>query len=453
MRPEVTVQTHLLSYDRPSSLDLGAGRLLLETSGGVALRAPSRHPRFFDGTLIHPQVAANALRQVAQVAAASYVRRDRDPGGLDPVVTSDGARLRFESFSQCGGVLARFDVLPDGLNGDVLDRGTTNVDVNEPLRRMLARIPANGMLHLSVGAEGLVATTDTGATVEHQVPLPERWLRGFAEAAHIGVGFEPRLEVSGVQGLRFLTGLGRGASGWLLPAGRGLRLASRPAPGAVFVSGSQRLESLLPLLPQATSLRVHGPSVAADARSAASAWEVELPGARYLLTLSPEPVRGFSGEGTGLATLTGASATDDAEALAAHLSFQPGLDPDLLAELSGLLRARVRAALACLGAAGRVGYDVTEASWFHRELPYDAAAVARLNPRLRRAEALVADGAVTLVDASSARVRGTQTTHTVHTNPEGRTSCTCHWWAAHRGSRGPCSHELAVQLARAGVRG
>ncbi len=96
--------------------------------------------------------------------------------------------------------------------------------------------------------------------------------------------------------------------------------------------------------------------------------------------------------------------------------------------------------------------DVTEATWFHREFPYDAAAVARLNPRLRRAEALVADKAVTLVDASSARVRGTEVTHTVHINPDGRASCTCHWWAAHRGSRGPCSHELAVQLERAGAR-
>ena len=366
------------------------------------------------------------------MAAASYVRRDRDPGGLDPVVTSDGARLRFESFSFCGGVLARFDVLPDGLDGDVLDRGTTNVDVNESLRRMLSRLPAVGLLHLSVGAEGLVAMTDPGAAVEHKVPLPERWLRGFAEAAHIGVGFEPRLEVSAVDGLRFLTGLGRGASGWVLPAGRGLRLSSRPAPGAVFVSGSQRLESLLPLLPHASTLFAHGPAVAADARSASSAWEVVLPGARYLLTLSPEAGRGFSGEGAGLASLAGTGAAGDAEALAAHLAFQPGLDPDLLAEASGLSRERVRAALACLGTAGRVGYDVTEATWFHREFPYDAAAVARLNPRLRRAEALVADKAVTLVDASSARVRGTEVTHTVHINPDGRASCTCHWWAAHR---------------------
>ncbi|WP_240777488.1 hypothetical protein [Nonomuraea basaltis] len=51
---------------------------------------------------------------------------------------SYAGRLRFESFSVCGGVYARLDV--QELDGDVLDRGTTNVDVNGPLREALARV-------------------------------------------------------------------------------------------------------------------------------------------------------------------------------------------------------------------------------------------------------------------------------------------------------------------------
>ncbi len=39
----------------------------------------------------------------------------------DPVVTSHEDRLRFESFSGCCGVYARLDVLPGGLDGDVLE--------------------------------------------------------------------------------------------------------------------------------------------------------------------------------------------------------------------------------------------------------------------------------------------------------------------------------------------
>ena len=32
----------------------------------------------------------------------------------------------------------------------------------------------------------------------------------------------------------------------------------------------------------------------------------------------------------------------------------------------------------------RIGYDVSEAAYFHRLLPYNAAAVTKLNPRLVR---------------------------------------------------------------------
>ena len=43
-----------------------------------------------------------------------------------------------------------------------------------------------------------------------------------------------------------------------------------------------------------------------------------------------------------------------------------------------------------------MGYDVAEAAYFHRELPYDAARVEAMNPRLANARALVAAGAVRL---------------------------------------------------------
>jgi hypothetical protein len=57
------------------------------------------------------------------------------------------------------------------------------------------------------------------------------------------------------------------------------------------------------------------------------------------------------------------------------LTWEPTIDVE---ELAG----RVRAALARLGTAGQVGYDVAEAAYFHRALPYDAARVQRQNPGL-----------------------------------------------------------------------
>ena len=59
----------------------------------------------------------------------------------DPVVTLDGERLRVESFSQCCGVYARADFLPDFLVADAIGKGTTNVDFNPPMRAALGPGP------------------------------------------------------------------------------------------------------------------------------------------------------------------------------------------------------------------------------------------------------------------------------------------------------------------------
>jgi DNA-binding GntR family transcriptional regulator len=76
------------------------------------------------------------------------------------------------------------------------------------------------------------------------------------------------------------------------------------------------------------------------------------------------------------------------------LAFQPRIDIAAVARQTGISEARARRALGRLGAAGRVGYDAFERSYFHRELPYDPAALEALHPRLRDARALVDAGAV-----------------------------------------------------------
>ncbi|MEV4112501.1 SWIM zinc finger family protein [Nonomuraea sp. NPDC049695] len=425
------------AYAGPSVLD--GGRLALSTSGGTALSGPRTHPRFFSGLLSQPAPAAAGLLAVADVALARY-HQPRPGWTRDPVVTCDGGRLRFESFSACGGVYARLDVLE--LDGDVLDRGTTNVDVNGPLRESLARVGSRDPLHLGVGPDELTVTTLDGAVVEKKVPLPSRWLRGFAEVQVIAAGFDLRAELGGPQAVRFLRSLPKGARStvWAVPSGRDLRLSGGPARGGVCLSGAGRVATLMPLLRFAKALRVYGP---ADGSSTASAWELELPGMRYTLAVSPEPWRGFSGEGAVLSDLSTDEAAGDADVVGMLLNFEPTVELGLLADRSGLPVERVRAALTQLGTAGRVGYDLHEAAHFHRELPYDKEQVAQLNPRLTAARALVDSGAVRLA-GESAEVTTDGGVRRVRI-AEGE--CTCPWWYDHRGSRGPCKHVLAARMA------
>jgi hypothetical protein len=448
---------HFYTYRAESMADPATGRVGLETSGGMTTAGRAAHPHFFTGFLVGAEQVATGLLAVAGVAQARYYNPQLT-ALRDPVVTCGGDRLRFESFSGCCGVYARLDVLPGALDGEVIDRGTTNVDVNGPLREALARVGGADPLRLSVGPDELAVTTLDGPVVEKKVPLPERWLRGFAEVQVITASFDPRAELPAAEAVRFLRSLPRPrsrsrASGvlWAVPAGRSLRLTAGPAPGAVCLPGPERLGTLLPLLRFARLLRAYGPVAATGSPPLASAWELELQGMRLVLTLSPEPRRGFPGEGAALHALADDDSAADADLVGALLSFEPRVEVDLLAERAGLPADRVRAALTQLGTAGRVGFDVTEAAYFHRELPYDPDRVERMNPRLRNARALVEAGAVRL-DGDLARVSVDDHWQQVRFAPDGAASCTCPWWATYRGSRGPCKHVLAAGIARAEAR-
>ncbi|SEL58830.1 hypothetical protein SAMN05414137_11097 [Streptacidiphilus jiangxiensis] len=248
-------QTQIYAYQGASTFSTDTG-LLLSTSGAVTPAGWVGEPRFFDGFLQHSQAAAAALLAVADVAAADYYRPR--PGLLDPVVTGHGDRLRFESFSACGGVYARLDVLPAGLDGET-GYGTTNVDVNLSLRDALSRIRTGEPLHLRVGPKDLaVRTLDSAAPiVERKVALPDRWVRGFGEVQVISAGFDERARVPAAAGVRFLRSLPRGRSGaplWVVASGGSLRLTSWPVPGAVCLPGPERLGALGRVLRFATAL-------------------------------------------------------------------------------------------------------------------------------------------------------------------------------------------------------
>lgn len=426
--------------------------LLLSTSGGRSTRGDAAHPIFFDGFLTRPEQAAAALLLVAKVARTRFWT----PPGMvaaqiraaDPVVTSNGDRLRFESFSACCGVYARYDVLPGGLDGRVLDSGTTNVDVNPPLREALARIGDGDPLHLGVG-EDITVTTLEGQVTEKRVPLPDRWVKGFAEVQLTSAAASPRFKVSAVEARRFVASLPATSSRrplWVVPAGHGLRTTSRPSAEGVPVSATERLRILQPLLRFASGLRGH--AAPHDTDAAAGVWELVMPDGRLVLALSPDSSRGFSGEGAVLTDLADAQAATDADLVSALLAFEPRIDLHRLAEDTGLTVARVARAVTHLGAAGRVGFDVGEAAYFHRELPFDRALLDAMHPRLRDARALLEAGAV-LLAADHAVVTSGTTDYVVR--PAGDASgdrCTCPWFARHRDGRGPCKHALAVALAR-----
>ncbi|MDH3498520.1 MAG: SWIM zinc finger domain-containing protein [Acidimicrobiia bacterium] len=420
-----------------------ATSLLLSTAGGRGA-----NPVFFNGFAEDAPLAAKALLTVAEVARTRYF----DPGARarsrDPVVTSNLDVLRFESFSGCNGVYARFDLDEGAVDGEFFDWGTTNVDMNQPMRTALAQVSRGEPLGVAVGADDLTVQTMDATEVEKKVPLPDRWVRGFAEVSVVMAGMRLVQEFGTAHARRILTDVPRIAAkrvGWITWTGGRARLTTRPGDDDVPLAGPERLGSLARVIPHVTGLRVYAPPAehrkgiggrpSAERMTVPSAWELVFDGARLALVLSPEAYRGFSGEGGVLLALSQVDQSD----ISAHgdaLQGQAYIDP----------QPASRPILSALGAGGRVGFDLSRGGFFHRDLPFDRSAVETLQPRLLDARALIADGAVTAVEGG-AEVRSGDTIYKVRFADEGL-RCTCAWFAKHRGERGPCKHALAAALAR-----
>ena len=96
---------HTYAYRGESSMS-SAG-LLLATSGGRYA-----NPYFFRGFIERADQTARALLAVAEVSRTRYFDAGLPAKIRDPVVTSNQTVLRFEAFSACNGVYARFTRYP-----------------------------------------------------------------------------------------------------------------------------------------------------------------------------------------------------------------------------------------------------------------------------------------------------------------------------------------------------
>jgi hypothetical protein len=437
-------------YPVPSAVvgPAGAPRLRLATSGG-----PAANPRFFVGTLTRPVIASDLLLAVGDVVRARFhvpsAMLARILLAADPVVTCADGRIRAEGFSACCSAYARVDYLPDIVDGDLLGPGTTNVDLGPGIRAALAVVQDRDRLGLAVGADAIEVETESGSVVERRIPLPSRWLRGFLEVQAIQADLRPVATVDGPGARRFLGSLPRTTSSrpaWIVQRGRGLALAHHDAgAGGVRVAGLARLRLLERLARHATGLTVY-----AVAGEDSTAWQLDVPGARFTLALSPEVWRGFSGEGRTLDRLAAGSRPSTIAEVKAALGWSPRVDPSALAEATGRPRTEIDSALAALALSGSVGFDLADAGFFHRELPYDLGLVERLQPRLRDARKLVAAGSVRVETATDDGIVAwvasrDRVEYRVRIGPDGST-CTCPWTGRHGESRGPCKHRLAVRL-------
>ena len=378
------------------------------------------HPHFFSGRIREPRVLGEMLLVLSEVVRTHFFL-PRPPAALDPVVTSSPEMLRLEGFSGCCGVYARADLPAAAFDREIQGRGTTNVDFNTAMRTALARLRDSDSAMLNVGREGVELVREGESVVEKKVKLPVRWIKGFSEVQAYQPGLKLKLEVPAAEARRFLrslpSGTGPKRTSFVVQSGKSLRLTQVEKAGAIPVQGMNRLRVLDPLFSCAHGLRIW-----LDESSGVSGWEVVFATGRFLLVISPELYRGFSGEGQVLQQLASRKWQEALPYVQSRLAVQSHVDSSTLAVELGLPADEVTAALAVIGSRGLAGFDVTSGRYFHRELPFDLEQIESLQPRLKDARKLLADGRVAVISnlgggSFDVGVGGTEVTHHVRLRP------------------------------------
>ena len=396
-----------LTYRYPFASDFYKGDTPSLDAATVNLRRAVEHPYLFQGKVLCPTGFAKYLSLLTKIVKTHFFLR-LDPNYLDPVVTVAKDMIRLECFSACCGVYARADLPMNSFDGEPVTFGTTNVDFGLKMQLALARITDNDPIEFRIGREQVELATSTENVIERKVELPMRWVKSFTEVEPLQKQLRDRIKVDRGQATKFFRSLPKGKSPkqkmYATPMGTGLRLSTRKNGGAVPFSGVHRVSVLESLMPVCDFLRVW-----ADEDTGVSGWEVDGAAGRFFALLSPEPYRGFSGEGQNLD----------------RLATEPW-------ELT------------------HAGFDVVQQSDFERELPLDLTGFIKLQPRLKNANKLLESGEISVVKSLGSRefdvsVPGRPVAHYVRIREAGN-ACSCRWYSRFQGSRGPCKHVLAATM-------
>lgn len=442
-----TPDTITYQYHSASRLQRAAQEGQLFLAKYSEIQKNTEAPCFFWGNLKEPYMTARCLMTLSQVVQSTFHLTAVELARLrDPIVTAGNGKLRFEGFSHCAGVYARVDVLPDALDGDFIENGTTNVDFNQPMIAALSSVRANDNLLLSVGEKEVALHKEGSKIVERKVPLPTKWIKGLTTVQIFLSEAEERYTFNKIQMIKLFQSIPKAKiknDYYLVTRGGQPMFTPVKSADAICIGGLHRLRLLEPLLPFADKLKIFP-----HPNMQSTTWQLYFGNIRFSFSLSRDTYRGFSGEGAALEALIDDIPDEWIEAMDKYSYANQEFNPTLFAMKEQIDFDRVDNLTGRLAAMGLLGFDLDDNRFFYRRLPYKPERIVGLNPRIKGAEKLIAEGKVKIVSQTpariEARVEGSGVSHTVIIDNE-HSRCTCPWYSKHQGERGSCKHVLAVK--------
>jgi len=432
------------------------GNLALSIAPALTPNGVENDPLFFNGEIIYPTIVSGGLLVLADVVSTRYFKYV-PVAQRDPILSAQGDILRAECFSACNGVYARMDLFQSALDGEIL-YGTTNVDIGSNLRKSLFNVKQGDRLKFRIGDDGWKALHSknldgsmlTDIHIQRPVKMPDRWVRSLGNCAMLHQNMEYKFHIEGIQAKSFIAMLpaatGKERSGWLTPTKTGVMLKPKEEKNSVYISGLHRLSALKRVMSNVNAVYFYAPN---DGEPGQMMIEVCMTGANITLSLTAKSYEGYSGEGALLDSLSTPKILECADKIDDILNFESRLDIDKISKSIGIVKNDMNDAMELLAVSGKLGFDVRDRAFFHRELPDDPDRVLKDNPRLVGAKKLVED--TEYIDDNIWHVKSGDTTYRViyptDENLE-NAKCTCTWYLKHQNSRGPCKHILAVKLKK-----
>ena len=432
------------------------GNLALSIAPALTPNGVENDPLFFNGEIIYPTIVSGGLLVLADIVSTRYFKYV-PVAQRDPILSAQGDILRAECFSACNGVYARMDLFQSALDGEIL-YGTTNVDIGSNLRKSLFNVKQGDRLKFRIGDDGwkalhsknLDGSVLTDIHIQRPVKMPDRWVRALGNCAMLHQNMEYKFHIEGMQAKSFIAMLpaatGKERSGWLTPTKTGVMLKPKEEKNSVYISGLHRLSALKRIMSNVNSVYFYAPN---DGEPGQMMIEVCMTGANITLSLTAKSYEGYSGEGALLDSLSTPKILECADKIDNILNFESRLDIDKISKSIGIVKNDMNDAMELLAVSGKLGFDVRDRAFFHRELPDDPDRVLKDNPRLVGAKKLLED--TEYIEDNIWHVKSGDTTYRViyptDENLE-NAKCTCTWYLKHQNSRGPCKHILAVKLKK-----
>ena len=432
------------------------GNLALSIAPALTPNGVENDPLFFNGEIIYPTIVSGGLLVLADIVSTRYFKYV-PVAQRDPILSAQGDILRAECFSACNGVYARMDLFQSALDGEIL-YGTTNVDIGSNLRKSLFNVKQGDRLKFRIGDEGWKALHSknldgsmlTDIHIQRPVKMPDRWVRALGNCAMLHQNMEYKFHIEGMQAKSFIAMLpaatGKERSGWLTPTKTGVMLKPKEEKNSVYISGLHRLSALKRIMSNVNAVYFYAPN---DGEPGQMMIEVCMTGANITLSLTAKNYEGYSGEGALLDSLSTPKILECADKIDDILNFESRLDIDKISKSIGIVKNDMNDAMELLAVSGKLGFDVRDRAFFHRELPDGPDRVLKDNPRLVGAKKLVED--TEYIDDNIWHVKSGDTTYRViyptDENLE-NAKCTCTWYLKHQNDRGPCKHILAVKLKK-----